>query len=201
MKKVEKLEKVAQARDHYAAQAAKGSTGSDMSLCETIVRDMLQARGTGDLYARKLGQADVRVRTAEGECLTVEVKHGAGAIAYAEINGQAVFTTRSPELCLKGVDYVVYARYARPDARRTEMAMDYMVSTREDFLDMLVEYCHGPRGAGFETATKFSKEGKQINIQSAYVDRLWEGMQDDDRAMCLWDFCTEVLGRDPRWDW
>lgn len=204
MNRAEKLDMVEQVKLYYAHTQAKGSTGSPMQVCESVIRDMLNARGiqyATDMYSRGLDKDDVHVKGADGQWLNVEIKHGAGALAYAERCGIEKFTSRDRDLCLQGVDYVIYCLTANPDARRTRMATEYRVSTREDFLDMLEEYCHGPKAAGFWTATKFSKEGKQINIQTTYVKSFWAGLQNDDRAMCLWDFCTDVLGRDPRWDW
>jgi len=204
MKRAEKLDMVEQVKQHYAHAQEQGSTGSPMQVCEGIIRDMLNARGiqyATDMYARGYKQDDARVKDADGQWLNVEIKHGGGAIAYAERCGIAKFTSRDRDLCLQGVDYVVYCLTANPDAKRTKMATEYRVSTREDFLDMLEEYCHGPKAMGFQTATKFSKEGRQINIQTTYLKSFWEGLQDDPRAMVLWDFCTDVLGRDPRWDW
>jgi hypothetical protein len=156
---------------------------------------------TGSMYKRGVNKDDILTQDRNGNWLHLEVKHGAGAIAYACTLGIERFDSRDRDLCMQGVDYVIYRLEADPDMKRTKMALEYVVCSRTDFLDMLEEYCHGPRAMGFQTATKFAKDGQQINIQSQYVKKFWDAMRKDDRVMCLWDFCTGVLGRDPRWDW
>lgn len=204
MSKQLKAEYREKSEQHYMAQQAKGSTGSEADLCERIIADMLNKDGittTGGMFKQGFNRADVRVKDSEGNWVNVEVKHGGGAIAYAFLCGKEKFDSRDRDDCLIGADWVVYHLQADHNRARTKMVLEYRVSTREDFLDMLEEYCHGPRSAGFQTATKFSKDGVQINIQSAYIKQFWAGLQDDPRAMILWDFCTDILGRDPRWDW
>ena len=82
------------------------------------------------------------------------------------------------------------------------MADRYIVATREDFLDMLEEYCHGSRRSGWETATKFNNTSRTaINIQSQYVDEFYEGLESElgGRTMSAYEFCVNILGREPRW--
>lgn len=194
---------------HYAQQGMEhdgkqGSTGWKQVLCERNVRDMVLAKGittSGSMYKRGVNKDDILVQDKDGNWIHIEVKHGAGALAYACTLGIKEFTSRERDMCLQDVDWVIYRLEADPELRRTKMALEYRVCTREDFLDMLEEYCHGPKAAGFQTATKLSRENKQINIQSQYVKKFWEGLQDDPRAMTLWDWSFEVLGRDLRWDW
>lgn len=194
---------------HYAQQGIghdgkQGSTGWKQVLCERNVRDMVLAKGiktTASMFKRGVNKDDILTQDRQGNWLHLEVKHGAGALAYACTLGIEKFTSRDRDLCLQGVDWVIYRLEADPELKRTRMATEYRVCSREDFLDILEEYCHGPKAAGFMTATKFAKDGQQINIQSQYVKQFWAGLQNDDRTMCLWDFCTDILGRDPRWDW
>ena len=186
----------------FEAEKLKKSTGADCKARERDIRDMLNVEGitySGDLRARGANRDDICTRDRYGNKLTIEVKHGGGALAYACNYDFETFETRDRDLYLVGADYVIY-NITATTTRRTLMALDYRVSTRDDFLDMLEEYCHGPKAQGFETATKLSKGGAQINIQSKYLDKFWNGLKDDPRAMCLWDFCTTILGRDPRWE-
>ena len=204
MTKAKKAEMVAFILSYYAKLFAAHSTGADQQLCEVIIRDMLDALGIqylNDMFHRGYKEQDVHVRTRDGKWLNLEVKHGAGALAYAERAGLQQFTSRDRDLCLKGVDYVIYRIKATPDLDRYGFANRYRVATREDFLDMLEEYGHGPKAQGFFTATKLSKHGTQINIQSTYVRNFWDGMKNDPRSMRLYDFCLDVLGRAPRMDW
>jgi hypothetical protein len=185
-----------------AAEKAKRSTGADQKAREIDIRDMLNAEGisySGDLRARSTNRSDLRVKDAEGMWIDIEVKHGAGAIAYADEGEVFTNADRIRENCLKGVDWVVYCLTADLTDRH-DIAKQYRVSTREDFLDILEEYCHGPKAIGFMTSTKLSKEDTQINIQSMYVKQFWDGLKSDDRAMSLWTFCYTVLGRKPRWN-
>ena len=182
---------------------SKASTGVDAKRAERDLRDMLNVDGitySGDLRARGANRDDIFTRDRHGNKLTIEVKHGGGSIAYACTLDMECFDERDRDLCLVGVDYVVY-RVKADLTNRFKMARGYMVATRDDFLDMLEEYCHGKRGGSWETATKFNNSTKTaINIQSMYIEQFWTGMQSDPRAMCLWDFCTNILGRDPRWE-
>ena len=187
---------------HINEGKTRPSTGADCKARERDIRDMLNVDGitySGDLRARGANRDDIFTRDRHGNKIVIEVKHGGGALAYACNYDFEIFETRTPDLCLQGVDYVVYNVTASL-TKRTKMALEYRVSTRADFLDMLEEYCHGKRSGGFETATKFSKGGAQINIQSQYLTQFWDGLRNDSRSMCLWDFCTKVLGRDPRWE-
>ena len=186
----------------FAKAKAKGSTGEDGKARERDFRDMSNVAGitySGDLKGRSINRGDITTHDAKGNMLTLEVKHGGGAIAYAEVFKLEEFSERTPEMCLKGVDWVIYCDRADITDRH-EMAKTYRVCTREDFIDMLIEYCHGPKAAGFLTATKFSKGCTQINIQSKYVKQFWDGMRNDPRTMSYWTFCYTVLGRKPRWN-
>lgn len=186
------------------AEAEAGSTAAAHKAADVVLRDMVNAEGvtySGDFRCREAGREDARVKLADGTWANLEFKHGGGALAYADVCGMTEFTERTRDLLLQNADWVVYNIKPTEGFKRTTMALEYRVSTKEDFLDMLEEYCHGPRAKGIFTATKFSKEGTQINIQSKYLKEFWEGLQDDPRTMCLWDFCTDYLGRDPRWDW
>lgn len=180
------------------------STGADAKENEVIIRDMVNAEGitrSGDLRARGTNREDCRVKDKDGNWLRVEIKHGGGSIAYADVENGEFFETRDRDLCLVGQDWVIYCIDAKTK-RRGAIAFTYRVSTRDDFLDMLEEYCHGPRTAGFQTATKFNNTSQTaINIQSKYLKQFWDGLQNDRRSMSLKTWCWRVLGRSPRWDW
>lgn len=210
LKKGDKPTEVLRMQEHYAQTAvakpgkAIGSTGWKADIAEAIIRDMVNAKGVttvGDLYVRKQDKDDLKVKLKDGSYAIIEIKHGGGSLAYADKN-QPEFPSTDRSYCLQGVDWVIYRHKAEPEMRRTKMALEYRVATTEDFLDMLEEYCHGPKSGGWNTAVKFNNPTHTaINIQSQYVERFWEGLQDDDRAMTLWDWSYEVLGRDLRWDW
>lgn len=197
-----KLEEWSKSQVRYARAKAKGSTGEDQKEREQDVRDMLNQDGiqySTDLRARRSDRSDIVVKDKNGNWVHIEVKHGAGALAYADTFNLKLFTTKDRDLCLADADYVVYS-YTATEKRRTRIAKYYRVAKREDFLDMLEEYCHGNRSHGWNTAVAFAKSRAQLNIQSQYAERFWEAMRRDERTMCLWDFCQIVLGRDPRWD-
>lgn len=185
----------------------RNSTGVAMKDKEIVIRDMLLKAGitwSTDLRCRAASRDDIFTTTENGEQLCIEVKHGGGSIAYASQYELARFETRDRELCLPGVDYVVYYVNAAgiDSTDRETIADEYMVATRDDFLDLLVDYCHGKRSGGWETAVKFGNaEQNCINIQSAYIKPFMEGLVSElgERTMSLREFCESVLGREPRW--
>ncbi len=189
-----------------ATEIAKGSTGGRAKDREIVWRDMLNKRGitwSGDLRARGLNREDIVTSTEDGEQIVVEVKHGGGALAYAVTYNLESFDSRDRELCLRGVDYVLYCKTAEGSDDRHDMADRYIVATREDFLDMLEEYCHGSRRSGWETATKFNNSSRTaIQIQSMYIDEFFTGLESElgNRTMSAYEFCTTVLGREPHWE-
>ena len=211
MKKADKPEQVERMKQHYADTAIakegkkQGSTGWKADIMEGVIRDMTMAKGittVDNLYVRKAGKDDLKVKLKDGTYAVIEIKHGGGSLAYAENAGLPEFPTTDRSYCLNGVDWVIYHRTADPNMKRTKIAREYMVARAEDFMDMLEEYCHGPKAQGWSTAVKFNNATHTaINIQWSYLDQFWAGLQNDDRAMCLWDWSYEVLGRDLRWDW
>lgn len=211
LKKADKQAEVARMEDHYAQTAVPrgehkwGSKGWKDNIMEGVIRDMTNARGittVEDLYVRKAKEHDLKVQLKDGSYAILEVKHGGGSLAYAVNASLPQFPSTDRSYCLKGVDWVVYHVEADPTKKRTAVALEYRVAKTEDFLDMLEEYCHGPKAQGWSTAVKFNNASHTaINIQWTYVKQFWAGLQDDERSMCLWDFCTDVLGRDPRWEW
>lgn len=184
----------------------RNSTGVKAKDKETIIRDMTLVNGitwSTDLRARSCHKDDIRTRTEDGEDVVIEVKHGGGALAYACTYELECFESTDRDLCLPGVDYVCYHESAKSVSNdRHEIADEYIVATREDFLDMLEEYCHGPRTCGWRTAVKFGNSDRNtIQIQSQYTKQFFEGLQSElgARTMTLYTFCVEVLGREPRW--
>lgn len=177
------------------------STGADDKRAERDIRDMLLLEGIAwsrDLRARSINRDDIKTRDADGNQVVIEVKHGGGALAYASQYDLESFDTRDRDLCLQGVDYVAYCLTA-DITDRAAIACTYRVARREDFLDMLEEYCHGKRKGGWDTATKFNNATHTaIQIQSMYKKEFWNGMRRDPRTMTLMDFCLTVLGRKPR---
>lgn len=211
LNKADKPAEVLRMQEHYAQTAvpkdgkSKGSTGWKQDIMEGIIRDMTNAKGVttvDDLYVRKAGKDDLKVKLKDGSYATIEIKHGGGSIAYAVNASLPSFPTTDRSYCLQGVDWVIYHIEADPTMRRTKVALEYRVAKAEDFLDMLEEYCHGPKSYGWSTAVKFNNASHTaINIQWTYVKNFWDGLKDDPRAMTLWDWSYEVLGRDLRWDW
>lgn len=211
LKKADKPVEAARMEQHYAQTAipragkSKGSTGWEDNTMEGVIRDMTLAKGvttTDGLYVRTFKQEDLKVKLKDGTWAVIEIKHGGGSIAYAERADLPEFPSTDRSYCLQGVDWVIYRYRADVTLRRTQVALEYRVARKEDFLDMLEEYAHGPRSGGWNTAVKFNnKTHTAINIQSPYVKNFWEGLKDDPRTMTLWDWSYEVLGRDLRWDW
>ena len=185
----------------------RNSTGVHCKDKEIVIRDMLLKEGIAwstDLRSRAVNRDDIFTSTENGEQLHLEVKHGGGSIAYASEYMLERFETRDRDLCLHGVDYVIY--YVKADDidsnDRETIADEYMVATRDDFLDLLVEYCHGKRSQGWETAVKFGNAQQNcINIQSTYTQQFMDGLVSElgERTMSLREFCESVLGREPRW--
>lgn len=185
----------------------RNSTGVEAKDKEIVIRDMVLKEGitwSTDLRCRAANRDDIFTSTESGETLCIEVKHGGGSLAYASQYQLKYFTSRDRDLCLPGVDYVVYYVNAKDidSTDRETIADEYMVATRDDFLDLLVEYCHGKRSGGWETAVKFGNAKQNcINIQSTYIQPFMEGLVQElgERTMSLREFCTSVLGREPRW--
>lgn len=184
----------------------RNSTGVGAKDKEIIIRDMLNKAGiawSGDLRARSVNRDDIMTSDAAGNSYHLEVKHGGGSIAYASMYGLESFDSRDRELCLYGVDYVIY--HVKADSvsnDRHDIADEYIVATRDDFLDMLEEYCHGKRAHGWDTAVKFGNADHDcINIQSQYINEFFNGLLSElgARTMSLYEFCVSVLGREPRW--
>lgn len=196
--------RIEQERTTIKPKKTRPSTGADSKEQEVIIRDMINAEGitrSGDMRCRGINQDDCRVKDKLGNWIHVEIKHGGGSIAYADKLGMEVFEDRDRDLCLVGQDWVIYCVDASIKSR-ARIAFTYRVARRDDFLDMLEEYCHGPKAAGWETAVKFNNASHTaINIQSRYIKQFWAGLQDDPRSMSLKTWCWRILGRSPRWDW
>lgn len=195
---------IAKERTTIKPKKTRPSTGADHKEQEVIIRDMINAEGitrSGDMRCRGINRDDCRVKDAEGNWLHVEIKHGGGSLAYADKLDMEVIEELDRDLCLLGQDWVIYCNVATIKSR-AEIAFTYRVARRDDFLDMLEEYCHGPKSKGWTTAVKFNNgTHTAINIQSKYVPQFWDGLEEDPRTMSLRDWCWEVLGRSPRWDW
>lgn len=183
----------------------RNSTGVGAKDKEIILRDMLNKEGitwSGDLRARACNRDDITTTDAQGNEYHLEVKHGGGTLAYASKYGLECFESRDRDLCLIGEDYVIYHKKADEVSNdRHEIADEYLVASREDFLDMLEEYCHGKRKGGWETAVKFGNaDHDTINIQSQYVEEFYDGLLCElgARTMSLYEFCVTILGREPR---
>lgn len=214
MKKSERVTKankatcVVNAKTRLTAEEQKGSTGVRAKGAEIVLRDMLNAEGiawTGDFRARHQNREDIAVKDKNGVTIHIEVKHGGGALAYASQYDLEVFDSTDRDLCLKYADYVAYYKDARKlDLEdRESLADQFIVSTKEDFLDMLEEYCRGKRAHGWDTAVRLNSYGEQISIQGAYAESLYEGLESElgNRTVSLREFCSEVLGREPRMHW
>lgn len=184
----------------------RNSTGVHSKDKEIVIRDMVNKEGitwSGDLRSRSWNKDDIYTSDAQGHEYCLEVKHGGGALAYASKYGLEKFESRDRDLCLLGVNYVIYHKNATEVSNdRHEIADEYLVASREDFLDMLEEYCHGIRKAGWETAVKFGNaDHDTINIQSQYLEEFYNGLLCElgARTMSLYEFCVTILGREPRW--
>ena len=190
----------------------RNSTGIGGKNCEAVIRDMVLKEGitwSRDLRARSQNRGDIVTTDASGKKITIEVKTGAGALAYASQYDIEFFDDNdidNLDIMLPGVDYVAY--YVNGNEvdcdDREGIADDFIIATRENFIALLIDYCHGKRSSGWRTAVKFNNASRTaVNIQSTYTEAFYNGMvcELDSRTVTLRQFADDVLGRPLRMEW
>ena len=132
----------------------KNDKGAMGKIADVLGREYVTKRlRCDDVKARSASKADCTFKGKDGKMHSIEFKTGCGALAY-EYDDECIDVDR----LLVGVEYFAY----NPEYCDNMQVQDqFFVTTREDFLDLLVSYNEKKPLTWF----KRNKEYRQVNIQ------------------------------------
>lgn len=132
----------------------KNDKGAMGKIADVLGREYVIKRlRADDVKARSAGKADCTFKGKDGKMHSIEFKTGCGALAY-EYDDEVIDVNR----LLEGVEYFAY----NPEyCDNMEVQKQFFVTTREDFLDLLISYSKKKPMTWF----KRNKAYRQVNIQ------------------------------------
>jgi hypothetical protein len=132
----------------------KNDKGAMGKIADVLGREYVTKRlRSDDVKARSAGKADCTFKGKDGKMHSIEFKTGCGALAY-EYDDEFIDVDR----LLPGVEYFAY----NPEYCDNMQVQDqFFVTTREDFLNLLINYSEKKPMTWF----KRNKAYRQVNIQ------------------------------------